>query len=178
MPTECGELISESEPEPVFDPDLVSVPQGECNVTPLEVEPPAEISLSATVRNPNEKSARATVEWTWLETRLATDEVVIGSNSRETIETQATIERQGRDLVRAEVINVLQLTGRQPTSSMDERVRAGARSVDNGIHRTVAYTGVDARATLARVCGGCAERSRKLTATNRRLRSAFDFVGR
>lgn len=186
MAADCGALVSEAEEEaqPEFDPAAVSVPQGNCGVSPQQVTPPEEVSLTATVRNPNAVSAGATVEWRWQGRRLATAEVTVGSTGRETAQTTATIEREGRDQVRASVIDVRQLTGRQPATTTDQRVRAGTPRVNDGEHRSVPDGGVvdprapaGARVALARVCGGCAERSRKLSRTNGRLRDVFNFLG-
>ena len=79
--------------------------------------------------------------------------------------------------MQAEATDVTAVTGFHPQAGTAESVRAGADNIENGERNPVADGGVDARAALARACGGCAERSRKLTATNRRLREAFDVFG-
>jgi hypothetical protein len=97
--------VEVGEPEPEFDPGQVFVPSNDCGVSPQEVTPPADISLSATVRNRNEVPAAATVEWTWEGRVIAQAGVNVSANSQALAQANATIEREGRGQVRAEVTN-------------------------------------------------------------------------
>lgn len=92
--------------EPVFDPDRVFVPSGECTVEPQRIDPPEDVQLSAVVENQNEESANATVEWTWQGDVL--DRTLVNVFARSTQEAfgSAMIDRDGRDQVRAEVVRV------------------------------------------------------------------------
>lgn len=56
----CG-TITVREPEPDFDPSLVEVT--ECGLSPTDVTPDEEVAFTATVANPNDTSARATIAW-------------------------------------------------------------------------------------------------------------------
>jgi hypothetical protein len=91
-------------PEPVFDPGQVFVPTNDCGVSPQEIAPPADVSLSATVRNRNDVPAAATVEWTWEGQVIAQAGVNVSAGSFELTEATATIEREGRGQVRGEVV--------------------------------------------------------------------------
>lgn len=105
----CGTMTveeAEPEPEPAFDPGLVSVPTNDCGVSPQEIAPPAGVSLSATVRNENGVPAAATVEWTWEGQVIAQAGVNVSANSRELAEATTTIDREGRGQVTAEVTGV------------------------------------------------------------------------
>lgn len=174
---DCGQLVSVEEAE--LDPGLVDIPAGQCTVSPQEVTPPQSVDLSATVVNDNEVGAEVNVEWTWQAQQLATDRISVGAGSQGTATATATIENTGRDQVSADVIGVSEITGFQPAAAGDERVRAGSPSENNSQHRTVADGGTErgARAAIARACGGCADRSRKMTETNRRLRDTFHILG-
>lgn len=97
--------VQVEEPTPEFDSGRVTVPPDECNVRPRNVSPPVEVELTATVRNRNDVPAAATVEWTWQGQRLAVAGVNVSRNSSEIASTRATIDREGRGKVRAEVTN-------------------------------------------------------------------------
>lgn len=184
---DCGQLVStEPEPEPEFDPANVTI--GQCGQDfPIEGAPGETSDVRVIVTNTNEVTAIAdiVVRAGGQEIGRASS-VSIASLSNQTVRVTITIPPEGTYAVQADPENITQGAGRAPASAggvpvatTSEAVRAGAGK--NGEHRPISDGGVGTGSTataLARACGGCAERSRKLTATNRRLRRAFDFVGR
>jgi len=86
-----------------FDAADVYVLGDECTVSPQEVVPPQDVSLSATVINDNLFPAIAEVWWTWQGLRIAFVQVEVEAESRTTAQSSATIDREGRDQVRARV---------------------------------------------------------------------------
>lgn len=146
----CGKLVSEAAPS--LDPARVAVPAGQCTVSPGQVEPPADVSLSATVRNRNDMAVVATVEWTWQGQSLGTAEVGIRGGGQATTDTTATISSTGDGQVTAEVIEVRKASaGFQPVT-------------DGGIEFALPFAG----------CGGCKRRSRTLTQRHQRDRARLD----
>lgn len=95
----CGQLFVTGG----FDEDKVFVPADECTISPQQVTPPQEVSLSATVVNDNLFSAIAEVWWIWQGHRIASIEVAVYAESQTTAQATATIEREGRDQVRSRV---------------------------------------------------------------------------
>lgn len=150
---DCGDLVSAVEEEPAFDPAAVTVPQGQCGVSPGEITPPQEVTLTATVRNRNAASASATVEWSWQGGVLATVDVIVSSNGTARAETTVTIEAEGRGPVTAQVVSATELAGRAPA--------------------TVAEGGISLSAPFAG-CTGCKRRSRALTERYWRARDRLD----
>lgn len=180
---DCGELVSEvPEEEPEFNPDDVVV--GQCGQDfPVRGAPGETRDVRVIATNTNDVTAIVDIvvraEGSGEIGRVSN--VSIASLSNETTTVTITIPPEGRYSVRADIEDVTQGTGRAPVSSgiqrtpTDERVHAGSPGESNGKHRPVSDGGttVGARAALAGACGGCAERSRKLTAANRRLRETF-----
>lgn len=97
-----------------FDPAAVVVPSGQCTVSPRQIEPPADVSLSATVDNPTEASVEATVEWRWLGQPLATATVTVAGGRSAIAEATATVDRQGQEPVTARVVDAVQAAAPQP----------------------------------------------------------------
>jgi hypothetical protein len=172
---DCGELVSEA--EPAIDPDKVIV--GQCGQDfPVSGEPGEQTSVRVIATNTNEQAVEVTVILRADGEPIGQERGAIAAGSNHQFDVTITIPPAGRYRVRAEVMDVTAVTGFHPRAGTRESVLAGAGSIGNGERNPIADGGVDARAAPARACGGCAKRSRKLSATNRRLRRAFDFVGR
>lgn len=171
---DCGELISEE--EPAIDPDKVIV--GQCGQDfPVRGEPGEQTSVRVIATNTNQQAVEATVIVRADGEPIGQERGAIAAGSNHQFDVTITIPSAGRYQVQAEAMDVTAVTGFHPRAGTPEPIRAGADSIGNGERNPIADGGVDARAALARVCGGCTERSRRLSATNRRLRRAFDFVG-
>jgi hypothetical protein len=171
---DCGELVSEE--EPAIDPDKVIV--GQCGQDfPVSGTPGEQTSVRVIATNTNEQAVEATVIVRADGEPIGQERGAIAAGSNHQFDVTITIPPAGRYQVRAEAMDVTAVTGFHPRTGTSESVRAGAGPIENGEQNPVADGGVDARAALARACGGCAERSRKLSATNRRLRRSFDFIG-
>lgn len=191
MPADCGELVSEAAPE--FDPTAFHVVVGTCSLQPLEGAPSTERTVRVDVANENAQGeGQVDVNVSALDlpnvpvlVRLTTPPIPPGGTSTAEgtfrIADINTVPDEFRSNVRAIVVpgSTVQLG---PAERTDERVHAGAHPASNGARPAVPDGGAKrttatARAALAKTCGGCAERSRKLSRTNRRLRDRFSIFG-
>ena len=189
MATDCGELVSEA--APTLDPNNVVI--GQCGQDfPVQGSPGETRDVRVIVTNTNDVAAAVTVDLLADDgsgpQRIgqASDTVAAGSN--QTILVTSTIPPEGRYAVSAEKASVTAAatahtsTERASVAGPGRSVRAGASAGMDGGGRTATDGGVEqstvsARTALTRACGGCAERSRKLSTTNRRLRDAFNLLG-
>jgi hypothetical protein len=179
---DCGELVSKT-PEEEFDEELVETVPGTCVIDPLEGAPDQERELKVDIENRNPVlDAEVDVEWRDRNTGAVLKRYpnqTVPADTRETI--TATVKPantigEGRFPIRAVVASAVELAA--AGSALDHRVRAGAPGgngetpvPDGGAEQSAART------ALARACGGCAERSRKLSAHNRRIRDVFELLG-
>jgi len=192
MSTECGELVSAAALE--FDLTAFHVVEGSCSLQPLEGSPTTERTVQMDVANENAKGeGLVDVNVSALDlpsipvlVRLKTPP--IPPRGTATVEGTFrvadvdTVPDEFRSNIRATVVpgSTVQLA---PVGLVDARVQAGAHPATNGESSPVPDGGAEpsaatARAALVRTCGGCAERSRRLSGENKRIRDRFHLLGR
>jgi len=192
MSTECGELVSEA--APAFDLTAFHVVEGSCSLQPLEGSPSIERTVRVDVANGNAQGeGRVDVNVSALDlpsvpilVRLTTPPIPPGGTATAEgtfrVADVDTVPDEFRSNIRATVVpgSTVQLA---PGGLVDGRVQAGAHPASNGERSPVPDGGAEpsvatARAALSRTCGGCAERSRRLSGENRRIRDRFRLLGR
>lgn len=190
MPADCGELIAKAAPE--FDPTAFHVVEGSCSLRPLEGAPTTERTVRVAVANENTQGeGRVDVNVSAVDlpnvpvlVRLTTPSIPPGGSATAEgtfrIADIGTVPDEFRSNIRASVVpgSTVQLG---PAERFDQRVRAGASPTSNGESPAVADGGMEppvttTRVALARACCGCAERSRRLSGQNRRIRDRFDLL--
>lgn len=155
--TGCGTLTVGAEPS--FDAGLVTIPTGNCAVSPRDVGAGDTVSLTATVVNQNDVPVIVTVSWNWLSERLAVADIEVPANGEATLNEQGTPQSEGSAEVQAEIVSSIGLLQAAAAATPTAEAHQPAPVTDGGVD--------------ARGCGGCAERSRKLSMRNQRIRDSF-----